>query len=112
MSNMDLVSVAEAMVAEGKGILAIDESSGTIARRFKTINVECTEENRRAYREMLLTTPGLGKHISGLFLTMRRSGSPPAKVPCQGDAGRGIIPASRLTLAPIRCAAREKITGA
>jgi fructose-bisphosphate aldolase class I len=73
---MDLVSVAEAMVAEGKGILAIDESSGTIARRFKSVNVECTEENRRAYRDMLLTAPGLGKHISGAILydeTIRQS---------------------------------------
>ncbi|HLF31062.1 MAG TPA: class I fructose-bisphosphate aldolase [Xanthomonadales bacterium] len=68
MSSMDLVSVAEAMVAEGKGILAIDESSGTIARRFKTVNIESTEENRRAYREMLLTTSGLGKHVSGTIL--------------------------------------------
>jgi fructose-bisphosphate aldolase class I len=64
------------MVAEGKGILAIDESSGTIARRFKSVNVECTEENRRAYRDMLLTAPGLGKHISGAILydeTIRQS---------------------------------------
>jgi len=76
MSSMDLVSVAEAMVAEGKGILAIDESSGTIKKRFKTINMESTEENRRAYREMLLTTPGLGEHISGAILydeTIRQS---------------------------------------
>lgn len=76
MSSSDLVTVAQAMVAEGKGILAIDESTGTIAKRFKSINVECTEENRRAYREMLLTTPGLGKHISGAILydeTLRQS---------------------------------------
>ncbi len=76
MSSSDLVAVAQAMVAEGKGILAIDESTGTIAKRFKSINVACTEENRRAYREMLLTTPGLGKHISGAILfdeTIRQS---------------------------------------
>jgi len=76
MSSMDLVSIAEAMVAEGKGILAIDESSGTIAKRFKSINMESTEENRRAYRDLLLTTPGLGKHISGAILydeTIRQS---------------------------------------
>ena len=76
MSSMDLVSTAEAMVAEGKGILAIDESSGTIAKRFKSIGVESSEENRRAYREMLLTTAGLGKHISGAILydeTIRQS---------------------------------------
>lgn len=76
MNSMDLVSVAEAMVAEGKGILAIDESSGTIAKRFRTVNIESTQENRRAYREMLLTTGGLGKHISGAILydeTIRQS---------------------------------------
>jgi fructose-bisphosphate aldolase class I len=76
MGNLDLVAVADAMVVEGKGILAIDESSGTIAKRFKSIGVESTEENRRAYREMLLTTPGLGKHISGAILydeTIRQS---------------------------------------
>lgn len=76
MSSMDLVSTAEAMVAEGKGILAIDESSGTIAKRFKSIGLDSTEENRRAYREMLLTTAGLGKHISGAILydeTIRQS---------------------------------------
>jgi len=76
MSSSDLVSVAQAMVAEGKGILAIDESNGTIAKRFNSIKVENTEENRRAYREMLLTTPGLGQHISGAILydeTIRQS---------------------------------------
>jgi fructose-bisphosphate aldolase class I len=76
MSSTDLVAVAQAMVAEGKGILAIDESTGTIAKRFKSISVENNEENRRAYREMLLTTPGLGKHISGAILydeTLRQS---------------------------------------
>jgi len=76
MSNMDLVIVAQAMVAEGKGILAIDESTGTCKKRFDSIGVDCTEENRRQYREMLLTTPGLGNHISGAILfdeTLRQS---------------------------------------
>jgi fructose-bisphosphate aldolase class I len=76
MSSTDLVKVAQAMVAEGKGILAIDESTGTCQKRFDSIGVECTEENRRAYRDMLLTTPGLGKHISGAILydeTIRQS---------------------------------------
>lgn len=68
MSNMDLVKTAHAMVASGKGLLAIDESTGTCEKRFATIGVECTEENRRAYREMLITTPGLGDHISGVIL--------------------------------------------
>jgi len=68
MSSKQLVEVAQAMVAEGKGILAIDESSGTIAKRLKSVNMASTEDNRRAYRDMLLTTPGLGDHISGAIL--------------------------------------------
>jgi fructose-bisphosphate aldolase, class I len=68
MNEKDLVAVAEAMVAEGKGILAIDESAGTCKKRFDSVGVECTEENRRAYRDMLLTTPGLSEHISGAIL--------------------------------------------
>jgi len=68
MSELDLVKTAQAMVAEGKGLLAIDESTGTCQKRFDSIGVECTEENRRAYRDMLLTTPGLGNHISGAIL--------------------------------------------
>ncbi|MDX1556637.1 MAG: class I fructose-bisphosphate aldolase [Xanthomonadales bacterium] len=76
MSSKQLVEVAQAMVAEGRGILAIDESSGTIAKRLKSVNMESTEANRRAYRDMLLTTPGLGEHISGAILydeTIRQS---------------------------------------
>ena len=68
MNEMNLVSVAKAMVAEGKGILAIDESTGTCKKRFDSVGMECTEESRRAYREMLLTTPGLSDHISGVIL--------------------------------------------
>jgi fructose-bisphosphate aldolase class I len=56
------------MVARGKGILAADESSGTCETRFKTINTACTEENRRAYRGLLFTTPGVEKFISGVIL--------------------------------------------
>ena len=76
MSSNQLVDVALAMVAEGKGILAIDESSGTIAKRLASVNLESSEENRRAYRDMLLTTQGLGDHISGAILydeTIRQS---------------------------------------
>jgi fructose-bisphosphate aldolase class I len=76
MSSLELVKTAQAMVAEGKGILAIDESSGTCQKRFDTIGVECTEESRRQYREMLLTTPGLGDSVSGAILfdeTLRQS---------------------------------------
>jgi fructose-bisphosphate aldolase class I len=76
MSIEDLESVAQAMVAPGKGIIAIDESNTTIAKRFQGVGIENTEENRRAYRELLLTTPGLSEHISGAILfdeTIRQS---------------------------------------
>jgi fructose-bisphosphate aldolase class I len=59
---------ARELVAPGKGILAADESSGTIEKRFDQIGVDSTEENRRAYRQLLFTTPGLGEHISGVIL--------------------------------------------
>ena len=61
-------STARALVAKNKGILAADESFGTIEKRFKGIEIESTEENRRAYREMLFTTPGIGDSISGVIL--------------------------------------------
>ena len=114
MNEMELVSIAEAMVAEGKGILAIDESAGTIAKRFKAINIESTEENRRAYREMLLTTAHLGKHISGAILydeTIRqstRNGVSFVKVMQDG----GIIPGIKVDLGahPFAGHPGEKIT--
>src|SRR5688572_4660621 len=68
MPSQDLVSIAQAMVASGKGILAADESTGTIEKRFNSIKVENVEENRRAYRDMLFTTKDLGKYISGVIL--------------------------------------------
>src|SRR6478672_8076574 len=94
MSIEQLAETAQAMVARGKGIIAIDESNATIAKRFAGVGVENTEENRRAYREMLLTTPRLGEHISGAILfdeTLRQStkaGVPFTKVMMDN----GIIP--------------------
>jgi fructose-bisphosphate aldolase, class I len=68
MNLADLNKVAEAMVAPGRGILAADESSGTIKKRFDAIGVESTEENRRDYREMLFRSTEGMKHISGVIL--------------------------------------------
>ena len=64
----ELAQIAKALVAPGKGILAADESTSTIKRRFDAIGVENTEENRRAYRELLFRTSGIGKWISGVIL--------------------------------------------
>ena len=86
-----LAETAQAMVAPGKGIIAIDESNATIKKRFDGVGIECTEENRRAYREMLLGTPNLSEHISGAILydeTLRqatREGIPFARL--MADAG-------------------------
>jgi fructose-bisphosphate aldolase class I len=68
MNLADLNKVAEAMTAPGKGILAADESSGTIKKRFDAIGVESTEDNRRDYREMLFRSAEGMKHIAGVIL--------------------------------------------
>jgi len=64
----ELEDVARAMVAPHKGILAADESGPTIKKRFDSIKVESTEESRRAYRELLFTTPGVEEFVSGVIL--------------------------------------------
>jgi fructose-bisphosphate aldolase class I len=68
MSTQSLEAVAKAMVAPGRGILAADESTGTIEKRLASVKVENTEENRRAYRDMLFSAKGLGQYISGVIL--------------------------------------------
>src|SRR5512139_2610079 len=94
MNLNELNKVAQAMVAPGKGILAADESTGTIKKRFDKIKVENTEPNRRDYREMLFTTRGCEEFISGVILfdeTIRQKasdGTPLAKI----LADKGIIP--------------------
>ncbi|HXS28481.1 MAG TPA: class I fructose-bisphosphate aldolase [Steroidobacteraceae bacterium] len=67
MNRSELERTARAMVAKGRGILAADESTGTIKKRFDAIKLESTEEHRRAYREMLFTTPGAAESISGVI---------------------------------------------
>ncbi len=68
MNRSELERVARAMVVKGKGILAADESSGTIKRRFDAIKLDSTEEHRRSYREMLFTAPGAAQYLSGVIL--------------------------------------------
>jgi len=94
MDKHILVSTARDLVAEGKGILAADESSGTIKRRLDSINVPSTEENRRAYRELLFTTPDVEAFISGIILydeTMRQKAQDGTPFPTL-LAQRGIMP--------------------
>jgi len=94
MANNELHETAKALVAEGKGILAADESTGTIKKRFDSIGLESTEDTRRAYRDMLFTTPGVEEYISGVILydeTIRQSGHDGTPFPQLLEA-RGIIP--------------------
>lgn len=94
MSAQTLETTAQAMVADGKGILAIDESSPTIKKRFDSIKTECTEESRRAYRELLITCSGLEKFISGMILfdeTIRQSTSDGVPFP-EFMRKKGIMP--------------------
>ncbi|HKA15861.1 MAG TPA: class I fructose-bisphosphate aldolase [Myxococcota bacterium] len=94
MAQNQLEQVARALVAPGKGILAADESSGTIEKRLKSIQTPSTEENRRAYREMLFRTAGVEEFVSGVILydeTIRQKaadGTPLVKV----LADKGILP--------------------
>ncbi|MBM3518085.1 MAG: fructose-bisphosphate aldolase class I [Alphaproteobacteria bacterium] len=114
MTAAALASTVRALVARGRGILAADESSATIQKRLSSIGVVSTEENRRAYRELLFTTPGIGEHISGVILydeTLRqktRAGNPFVTV----LNGAGVLPgikadkgAKALALSP-----EEKVT--
>jgi fructose-bisphosphate aldolase class I len=94
MGAHELVATANALVAAGKGILAADESDGTIKKRFDSIGVESTEENRRAYRDMLFTTEGAAEHISGVILfdeTIRQSSADGTPFPKLLEQ-QGIIP--------------------
>jgi len=100
MNKQPLADIASALVAPGKGLLAIDESNRTCNKRFETLGIAPTEENRRAYRELILTTPGLGESISGAILydeTIRqtkRDGTSFVKV--MTDAG--IIPGIKVDI--------------
>jgi fructose-bisphosphate aldolase, class I len=103
MSNQELETVAQAMVAKGKGILAADESMGTIKRRFDSIKIDCNENNRRAYRETLFTTEGLEEAISGVILfdetlrTAASDGTPFSQVLSK----KGIMPGIKVDKGPV-----------
>lgn len=103
MSIEQLESIAQQMVAPGKGIIAIDESNNTIKKRFEAVGVPNTEENRRAYREMLLSVPNLSEHISGAILydeTIRQStkaGVPFTKLMLDN----GILPGIKVDKGPV-----------
>ena len=114
MNALKLIDTAHAMVGAGKGLLAMDESNGTCNKRFAALGIAQTEEARRAWRELIVTAPGLGDSISGAILydeTIRqrtKGGTPFAEVLAEA----GIIPGIKVDTSAKELAGRpgEKIT--
>jgi fructose-bisphosphate aldolase class I len=114
MTDASLEQTARALVAPGKGILAADESTGTIKKRFDSISTESTEDTRRAYRELLFTTEGAEEFISGVILydeTLRQSASDGTRF-VEILEGKGIIPGIKVDKGakPLPFAPGETIT--
>jgi fructose-bisphosphate aldolase class I len=114
MTVEELQQIARAIVADGKGILAADESTGTIKKRFDSIGVESTEETRRAYRDLLFTTEGVEDYIGGVILydeTIRQKTSDGTPFP-NLLASKGIIPGIKVDTGakPLAHAEGETVT--
>jgi fructose-bisphosphate aldolase, class I len=114
MELEQLNQTAEAIVAEGKGILAADESDGTIKKRFDSIGAESTEENRRAYRDLLFTTEGVEDYISGVILfdeTIRQASADGTPFPKLLES-KGVIPGIKVDKGakPLALAEGETVT--
>jgi fructose-bisphosphate aldolase class I len=110
----ELESIARALVAEGKGILAADESDGTIKKRFDSIGVESTEDTRRAYRDLLFTTEGVEEYISGVILfdeTIRQSALDGTPFPKLLES-KGVIPGIKVDKGakPLALSSGETVT--
>ncbi len=114
MAKFDPRETARALVAEGQGILAADESTGTATKRLEAENIESTDQSRRDYRELLFTTPGLGDYVSGAILydeTIRSEtsdGRPMAKA----LEDNGVIPGIKVDTGakPLAKSPDEKVT--
>src|SRR5882724_6049778 len=114
MNATDLIATAHQLVGSGKGLLAMDESTGTCNKRFAEVGIPQTEEARRAYRELIVTAPGLGDALGGAILvdeTIRQKstdGTPFAKV----LVSAGVIPGIKVDAGAKDLALRpgEKIT--
>jgi fructose-bisphosphate aldolase, class I len=114
MAENGLAETARALVAPGKGILAADESDGTIKKRFDSIEIESTEESRRAYRDLLFTTANMEEHISGVILfdeTIRQSSADGTPFPKLLES-KGVIPGIKVDKGakPLALAEGETIT--
>ena len=114
MNTADLCATARALVAKNRGILAADESTSTIKKRFDTIKFESTEENRRTYRELLFTAPGAQQYISGVIMydeTLRQKTQDGVPFPAY-LANHGMLPGIKVDMGakPLAGFPRETIT--
>jgi fructose-bisphosphate aldolase, class I len=114
MASQDLENVASTLVADGKGILAADETIPTLTRRFDTLGIKSTEQSRRTYREMLFTSPGAAEFISGVIMydeTIRQKSSRGAPL-AQALAVQGVLPGIKVDTGakPLAGARDETIT--
>jgi fructose-bisphosphate aldolase, class I len=103
MNAKELIDTARTLVAGDKGLLAIDESNPTCNKRFAGLGIPQTEEARRAYRELIVTTPGLGDCISGAILydeTIRQQKNDGTPFVLKSSPMRASFPASRSTWVP------------
>src|SRR5882672_5805639 len=114
MDKALLSKTAAAMVAKGKGVLAADESSGTCEKRFTSVGVECTEDTRRTYRNLLFSAPGVEQYLSGviLFDETARQKAPDGSLVPQYLAKKGIIPGIKVDkgVSNIPFTKEEKVT--
>lgn len=114
MNTSQLITVANALVEPGKGLLAADESGPTIAKRFREIDVESTEESRLAYRRLLFTTPEIERYLSGIILfdeTIRQSASDGTPLP-KVLSDKGVVPGIKVDRGakPLAGFGDEKVT--
>src|SRR5215470_4202576 len=112
--NLDTESTARTLVADGKGILAADETPGTLTKRFDALGIHSTEQSRRAYRQMLFTAPDAAAYISGVIMqdeTIRQKSSTGTPF-AQMLASRGIAPGIKVDTGakPLALAPGETIT--
>lgn len=110
----ELQATINAMVQRGKGILAADESTPTITKRFQAVGIECNEETRRAYRQLLLSTPGIGEYLAGVILfeeTLGQKADDGTPLP-ELARRQGIVPGIKVDkgLAPLANAPGDKVT--
>jgi fructose-bisphosphate aldolase, class I len=114
MATVDLSEIAKALVADGKGILAADETVPTITRRSAALQIESTPESRRTYREMFLATPGVSEFISGVILqdeTIHQENDQGTRLP-DLLVGQGIMPGIKVDhgAKPLGGSPKERIT--